>query len=1141
MSSLIDDRGNRRDETEVRLADLEDRGMTSQRLVTLAVLFGMALDAAAWAADTKPLDPKQAYAKKATWAETMLLTRANCAEWAKGAKEGELTSTPLPALWAKFQADWPTQSAWFIQDLPGVRYLDWFLQVNNTGFESWIMGRALARLGDAGAGLKQELTDLGRDRRPASDARWLELYARARRFEDLLIASRHVWLGDLRWEYERQAAEMVRSKVPSNDARWTALTQWAGRCAAPGKAIHVGKIAGLRSAVELLAATLPGRFSAGSALAKQLGDSESKWGRVVAALVKQDPQALAALPVLSEEILAARRSLLRSLAGMPEFLDQWQGVALEAEWEGQYVSLGDDLADHAWFERVAQQTQRPDSLILPGDRDQADVVLRRTAALLADVKRMGGGSGLTDAEAHLAALQKAAAAIDPAQSEARYVLYADACRLRRQIAFRNPLLNFGELLFAKRHRATYPHMCDQYYGMAARPGGGIYVLSKPFEPGARVRDVLADSVVQRGRLQGQKLSGGPDKPWKISYDGMGNLAGEETVGGCFLSPDLSYDGRSILFAYVECTGDRHHVHHTDPEKGHWAPGRCYHVFKANVDGSGLVQLTDGTWNDFDPRWLPSGRIAFISERRGGYLRCGRVCPTYTLYDMAAAGGNIRCLSRHETNEWHPCVTHDGRIAWTRWDYVDRNFSAAHMPWITGADGRDPRPIHGNYAWRGNRPDMELSLRPIPGSPKFVATAAPHHNQAFGSLIIIDPRVRDDDGGGPLRRLTPEVGFPETSDGGTETYGTAWPLSEDYHLCVYDASTRPAQRPAPWSVFPNANYGIYLVDAFGNRELIYRDPAISCHQPIPLLPRQQPPVVTEDSERVAGRGRAEATVTVIDVYDSLKPWPAGTKITALRVWQLLPLSVAPAPRNTGVQVPGTGSINTGRAVLGTAPVEADGSVHFVLPAGKEVFFQALDEKGLAVQSMRSGTQFQAGEKLTCQGCHEPKHRAPLPVKTARLATLRAPSPLQPDVDGTNPFSYPRLVQPVLNKHCVECHAREAEKAPRLDAQPMPLVGKAYMDLTTTYYASYVSLAPKFGFYDYGHAEGRTHRTTPGQFGARASKLYEILTRGHYDVKLSPEELHRITVWLDSCSMFYGVYEVAGGDAQLRGEIVRPTLQ
>ena len=126
------------------------------------------------------------------------------------------------------------------------------------------------------------------------------------------------------------------------------------------------------------------------------------------------------------------------------------------------------------------------------------------------------------------------------------------------------------------------------------------------------------------------------------------------------------------------------------------------------------------------------------------------------------------------------------------------------------------------------------------------------------------------------------------------------------------------------------------------------------------------MVAEISERLRRVPAAEATVIVSDVYDSLQPWPANTKITALRVWQILPLSVAPAARNNGIQVPGTGSINTGRAVLGTVPVESDGSAQFMVPAGKEVFFQALDEQGLAVQSMRSGTHFQPGETARLHG-------------------------------------------------------------------------------------------------------------------------------------------------------------------------------
>ena len=142
-----------------------------------------------------------------------------------------------------------------------------------------------------------------------------------------------------------------------------------------------------------------------------------------------------------------------------------------------------------------------------------------------------------------------------------------------------------------------------------------------------------------------------------------------------------------------------------------------------------------------------------------------------------------------------------------------------------------------------------------------------------------------------------------------------------------------------------------------------------------------------------------------------------------------------------------------------------------------------------------------------------------------------------MDGTNPFSYPRLVQPVLDKHCVACHQKESAKAPPLDATLVARPSAGFMDRPTVYYASYLSLAPKFGFYDYGDQLN----TIPGKFGARAAPLYQLLRKGHYDVKLSAGELHRIAVWLDCLSNFYGVYEKEGGEAQLRGEIARPTLE
>ncbi|HIL71803.1 MAG TPA: hypothetical protein EYG38_18365, partial [Verrucomicrobia bacterium] len=613
---------------------------------------------------------------------------------------------------------------------------------------------------------------------------------------------------------------------------------------------------------------------------------------------------------------------------------------------------------------------------------------------------------------------------------------------------------------------------------------------------------------------------------------MGKLTGEETKGGSFLSPELSYDGKSILFAYVECQGPRQHCYHTDPSRGHWAEGRSYHIFKVSADGSDLVQLTDGTWNDFHPCWLPNNRIAFVSERRGGYLRCGRVCPTYTVYDMAEDGSDIRCLSFHETNEWFPSVMHDGMILYTRWDYVDRHGVVAHAPWTMTPDGRNPREIHGNYAFRKARPDMELGIRAIPDSHRLVATAAPHHGQAFGSLVIIDPRVPDDDRMAPVRRLTPDVEFPETQDG-TETYGEAWPLSEDYYLCAYD----PAME-AP-NMEPKGHYGLYLVDSFGNRELIYRDPEIGSHSPIPMRPRTVPPVVPDESLRVAVDQSAEAVVSVVNVYDSRTPWPKETEIKALRVYQILPLSVpsAAVPHNIGLQIPqGSDSVNLARAVLGEVPVEDDGSAHFVVPARKELFFQVLDAQGLAITSMRSSTQFQPGEKATCQGCHEQGHSGPGAGLSIPMAMRRPPSRLAPGPDGTHPFSYPRLVQPTLEKHCVACHAESPGKAPPLDAGLVKHPGAGGMNVPTTYFASYLSLTPEFGFYNYGGRnweDPKWYRTTPGEFGARASRLYRLLSQGHYNVNLPPEDLRRITIWLDSCSVFYGVYEKEAGESQLGG--------
>jgi len=798
---------------------------------------------------------------------------------------------------------------------------------------------------------------------------------------------------------------------------------------------------------------------------------------------------------------------------------------LRAEWKRQWGHLAGEIKARgsAKAKLAASQAYHPAATVQPSDRDGLDIVLRRTAALLADLRASGRARrDLAGAARQLDALRAKAAGVSPADDAGRYALYEQACGLRRRIALANSLLDFDEILFITRRRALYGHMCDQYYGMAQSPGGGLYVLRGAFGESPTVRDVLADATVSNGRLKGQRLWGGPNRPWKLRYDGRGNLSGEPTEGGSFLSPDLSFDGREVLFAYVECRGERKHRHHTDPARGHWDPGRCYHVFRVNVDGSGLTQLTDGTWNDFDPAWLPDGRVALVSERRGGYLRCGRVCPTYTMFTMNADGSGIECLSYHETHEWQPSVAHDGRIVYTRWDYVDRDTNVAHHIWLCYPDGRDPRSFHGNYPRaRESRPWMEMNIRAIPGSRKFLAVAGAHHGQASGSLVVIDQDGEDDGAMAQVRRFTPEALLPEAEGpwARNNAYATAWPLSEKYCLASYD--------PA------GTSHGIYLVDCFGNRELIWRDetPGLMCLDPIPLRARPAPPVVPPQPTAQLRPTSDEAcgAVAVMNVYDSDFDWPADAKVTHLRIIQLLPKST-PAPNGPRT---GAGNQTNARAVLGTVPVEADGSCHFLMPAGKAVYFQALDENGLAVQSMRSVTYVQPGRLLGCQGCHEPKRTSPAVGSAVPAAMRRAPSKIQPECEGANPFGYVRLVQPVLDKHCVECH-RERKA---LDLSGAPAKGG--------FTASYRNLTGKYAhFYDVRNgsirsgARGGT-RSVPGRFGAGASGLLKYLGKEHYGLKLPAGDLRRITLWLDCNAEFLGAYEEA--KAQAEGKIVVPSLE
>ncbi len=299
--------------------------------------------------------------------------------------------------------------------------------------------------------------------------------------------------------------------------------------------------------------------------------------------------------------------------------------------------------------------------------------------------------------------------------------------------------------------------------------------------------------------------------------------------------------------------------------------------------------------------------------------------------------------------------------------------------------------------------------------------------------------------------------------------------------------------------------------------------------MPLRARPTPPVVSPEPGDLQVQ---QATVLLQDVYAAAPPLPEGT-IKRLRIVQVLPKST-PGINRPPVGIP---HASPGKQVLGTVPVEADGSALFHVPAGVPLSFQALDARGRAVQIMRSITYFRPGERSSCIGCHEPRSTAPPPRRLAR-ALKRPPSPIQPGPSGSNPLSYPILVQPVLDKKCVGCHS------PQRPEGNLVLTGQPEGHYT----ASYNALAPRVPHSAWGGKPGDFRQvnsepiSTPGFFGARASPLMKMLLEGHEEVQLTPEELDRLVTWMDANVLFYGTFDPHDQARQQRGEqIAGPKLQ
>ena len=654
--------------------------------------------------------------------------------------------------------------------------------------------------------------------------------------------------------------------------------------------------------------------------------------------------------------------------------------------------------------------------------------------------------------------------IPPDQYDAFYISIRS---LRRLLVLAHPALDFERILINQNPPTSYSHNGDQHLGMHSRPGPGLTILTN----------------------------------WKTHPLATPVLAGKLPTGAV-RNPDLNYDADKVVFAYCD----------------HTAPGqKRYCLYEAALDGSWVRQLTGTsrdslqTWNqratavieDNDPCYLPDGNIVFVSTRSQSFGRChgGRYNPAWVLHRCDHNGDAITQLSFANENEYEPSVLNDGRILFTRWEYTNRHEMFFHKLWWCLPDGSSVAHYYGNDMIA----PMELvEATAIPGSNKILATAQGHHSYNTGTIVKID-NGRGENGEPSILHVTPETPYSETHGWPSPHFSHPYPITEDLILTSRANHRVPKQKNLP----PANDRAIYLVDSLGGREFIYENPTVASVSPIPIRKRVRPHAfptsIPPDAPNFATLYIQNVALTRNDPDKKIQPG----MIKAIRVNAL---GVQPRAERTPCSM--TVPVEIPKKVLGTVPVNADGSAYFKVPAQMSLQLQALDANGRAILTENSLFYLQQGESRSCIGCHEPELTSPTMLGSAHGST-RAPLELTPPAGPhyKGGLSFMRTVQPVLDRYCISCHGLEVPSK-NLNlvhdgalTWPRPLVGLIKMG------------DHRLGSKDFmGSLEINISR--PFAWYSFASKLPDMLLKHHGEAVLDRASFQRIIDWLDLNAQCYG---------------------
>ena len=582
--------------------------------------------------------------------------------------------------------------------------------------------------------------------------------------------------------------------------------------------------------------------------------------------------------------------------------------------------------------------------------------------------------------------------------------------------------------------------------------------------------------------------------------------------GIILDAQVSYDGTQILFSWKR----------TMKEK--------FAIWRIHADGSNLTCLIAGNSNNQNACWLPDGGIAFTSDRKPAFAYCW-TSSSPVLYRSDANGQQVTRLSANYLTDFTPSVMSDGRILFTRWEYVDRPAIPIQSLWAIQPDGTGLSGVFGN---RVLSPATFMFAHDVPGRPgHFLCVMTSHGRVCQGALGLVDI-TKGGNAQAAIRNLTPEIFVAPVGSGirGERIngpYTTPYPLDRDRYLvsCAGELQMRSYDSPEVKTI------------------LTARQCNLGWYSPMPLAPRPLPTV--KRASTLDPKIAPFAEVVVQDVRIGLEPYVAPGEVKRLAVVQEMEKDIRADNRlrRFGVQFPivSCGATYASKRVLGFADVEADGSAHFLVPSGKPIYFLPLDEEGRAVQRMRTFTHFMPGEKQSCIGCHADRNYVSIsPTQIGKsLAAQRPAAPLTPPTWGAKDgFSFARIVQPVLDRHCIKCHSGEPEAPePELTGDRTDYFNIAYENLARKGTAAendrldpppdmarfgrnpYTSWIPT-----YNNLEENILWIRPKFWGSPASRLSWIVAAGHPDIhgkkriNLTADERLRIHLWIDLDVPYYG---------------------